>query len=485
MRTEWMSKSGLATAMAITLTCGCYASADAPRARFISHRGESMLAPENTMAAFREAVKRGADGFECDIYLTKDNQIVCLHDGSAKRTTGKDVKPRDATLAELRTLDAGSWKGKKFAGERMPTLSEALALARDNFEIYVEVKCGAEILPRLSQVMAAEPKATPERVVFICFNTNVVTAVRKQLPDYRVYWLAGTGPKKGGKPGPTVEAVIAAAKACRASGIDAQDSVDITPGFVKAVKAAGLSFHIWTVNRARRASELSAMGVETVTSDCGATLAVLTRAKTDGGPLIHWTFDGAATNSGCGGPLFDAALSGSPVYTNGVIGQGLALDGRDDFASAAYPFQEQGTVSLWYRPAAFYNFNTVFDNSANPNLWEMWIGSDGRLKFRMGKDAGEVSCGLGQLGGAGRWYHVAVVWDNVQTNRANLYVNGAARAAASISRWFAPGGTVHVGGGNTGNMKGRGVVDDVRVYGGPLSAAQIRALYEARGAELK
>jgi len=464
-----------------TLAVGGVAWGDASGVRFISHRGESMIAPENTMAAFRMAVNRKADGFECDVYLTKDNEIVCLHDGTAKRTTGKDVKPRDATLAELRALDAGSWKGPQFAGERLPTLAEALTLARDGFEVYVEIKSGPEILPRLSEVMAAEPKATPERVVFICFNTNVVKAVRSQLPAYRTYWLTGTGPKRGGGPGPTAEAIIAAAKACNASGVDAQDSADITPGFVNVMKAAGLSCHIWTVNRARRSAELAAMGVETVTSDCGATLAALARVKPDGVPLIHWTFDGTATNSGSGGALFDAALSGSPVYTNGVFGRGLALDGVDDFASAAYPFQEQGTVSLWYRPAGFYNFNTVFDNISNPNLWEMWIGGDGRLKFRMGKDAGEVSCGLGQLGGPGRWYHVALVWDNVTTNLARLYVNGDVRASGPIPRWFAPGGAFHVGGGNAGNTKGKGAVDDVRVYGTPLSDAQIHALFAGDG----
>ena len=478
-----MMKNAHMGILLVTLAVGGEAWGDVSGVRFISHRGESMSAPENTMAAFRMAVDRKADGFECDIYLTKDNEIVCLHDGTAKRTAGKDVKPRDATLSELRALDAGSWKGKQFAGERMPTLSEALTLARDRFEIYVEIKCGTEIMPRLSEVLAAEPKATPDRVVFICFNTNVVTAVRRQLPDYRVYWLTGTGPKKDGKPGPTAEAVVAAAKACNASGVDAQDSVDITPGFVSAVKAAGLSFHIWTVNRVRRSAELAAMGVETVTSDCGATLATLMRAKPSAGPLIHWTFDGAATNSGCGGPLFDAALSGSPVYTNGASGQGLVLDGVDDFASAAYPFQEQGAVALWYRPAAFYNFNTVFDNIGNPNLWEMWIGGDGRLKFRMGKDAGEVSCGLGQLGGPGRWYHVALVWDHVNTNLASLYVNGTARASGPIARWFAPGGAFHVGGGNAGNTKGRGIVDDVRVYGTTLTAAQVQSLFSSRGSE--
>ena len=249
-----------------------WAHAERPRARFISHRGESMRAPENTMAAFREAVESGADGFECDVYLTRDNQIVCLHDGTAKRTGGLDVKPSQATLAELQALDAGSWKGPQFKGERMPTLDEALALARDGFEIYVEIKCGTEILPRLAEVIAAEPKATPERVLFICFNAEVIAAVRRQFPAYRAYWLTATGPRKDGKPGPTIEQIIAKAKACQASGVDMQDSVAITPDFIRTVKEAGFSAHIWTVNREPRSRALADMGVETITSDCGVAL---------------------------------------------------------------------------------------------------------------------------------------------------------------------------------------------------------------------
>jgi glycerophosphoryl diester phosphodiesterase len=445
---------------------GAFTASAAPRTRFISHRGESMLAPENTLAAFQRAVDDGADGFELDVYLTKDGGLICLHDGTAKRTTGVDLKPCDAALAELRALDAGSWKGPQFKGEKLPTLAEALALARDNFEIYVEIKCGKEILPSLAEVMAAEPKATPERVLFICFNADVIGAVRERFPAYRAYWLAGTGPKKDGTPGPTAAEIIAKAKACNASGVDLSDSADITPECVSAVKAAGLGFHIWTVNRAPRARELAAMGVETVTSDSGAGLrqAVygagndrMTGSRNDGmdvKPTLHLTFDDG--------------------NAEGHSGKGLLLDGEHAAAGARKQLGLRGTVALWFKPEAFYDFNTVFDNDVDPNRWEMWIDKAGTLKFRLAGD--QVSCDLAALGGAGRWYHLAVTWDALDERKVRLYVGGEEKAVSEGWSWAAPGGTFFIGGGNPGNRKGKGVADDVLVYDVPLTAAQVKSL---------
>jgi|GEM_PF-119356 len=453
----------------------------AAETRFVSHRGESLDYPENTMSSFRAAAERGADGCECDIYLTKDNQIIVMHDNTAKRTAGKDVKPRDATLAELRALDAGSWKGPQFRGERLPTLSELLSLAHDKFEIYVEVKCGTEILPRLAEVMAAEPKATPERVLFICFKTNVVAALREKFPAYRTYWLTGTKLNDKKQPVPSAADAVAQAKACHASGIDAQESAALDAAYVRTVKAAGLSFHAWTVDNARKAAELMAMGVDTITSDCGAELKAVLRNKPDGRPLVHWTFDGTVTNDARGGSAFNAAVSGRPIYTKGQNGQALVLDGTNGVVSVAVPLLQHGTIALWYRPTAFYNFNTLFDSVRNPDQWEMWICHSGVLRFRMGSGTGDVSYDLKTLGGPGNWYHLAVVWDNVHTNQARLYVNGEQRACGAIGHWIAPGRRISFGGGNPGNTKGRGALDDVRVYGVPLSDAQVRALYQAHG----
>src|SRR5690625_4265485 len=105
----------------------------------VAHRGASGYAPENTLAALRLARERGADMAEIDVRQTADGALVVLHDASLRRTTDvAEIYPhrrtwnvRDFTLAELRRLDAGSWFGARFAGERIPTLQECLQVLRE------------------------------------------------------------------------------------------------------------------------------------------------------------------------------------------------------------------------------------------------------------------------------------------------------------------------------------------------------------------
>ena len=454
---------------------------DTSAVRLISHRGESLDAPENTMAAFRLAAERKTGGFECDIYRTADDEIAVIHDATTTRTTGTNLTVATSMLAQLRALDAGSWKGAQFAGERIPTLSEALSLAHDGFEIYVEIKCGTEILPRLREVLASTPEATPERVVFIGFSTNVIGALRQQLPAYRAYWLSNLSTNASGGLVPSAASVIATLQATGANGVDVQDHAALDAGYVSAIKTAGASFHVWTVDSAPRVVALAALGVDSITSDCAAVLAAQTAAASSTEPLIHWTFDNTATNSGSVGSICDATLHGSPVYTNGIAGRGLWLDGVDDFASVAYPLTSQGTIALWYKPELFYNYNSVFDNSVGADQWEMWIYSDGRLRARINNtgSTGDITYDnlVSKQNGSNHWYHIAYVWDNTSNKVARLYVNGVEQGAAAIANWVAPGASFYIGGGNSGNTKGKGVVDDVRVYNAALTAAQIQALH--------
>src|SRR5580765_8096399 len=106
----------------------------------IAHRGESHDAPENTLASFGLAWERGDDTVETDIHLTSDGQLIISHDFDTKRITGQMLVIKDEPLAKLKTLDAGSWKDPKWAGEKYPTLDEVLKQMPPGKRIFVEIK---------------------------------------------------------------------------------------------------------------------------------------------------------------------------------------------------------------------------------------------------------------------------------------------------------------------------------------------------------
>lgn len=131
----------------------------APRKLNVAHRGASAYAPEHTLAAYRLALEQGADYVEQDFAVTKDGVLICLHDPTLDRTTNvKELFPdrattvtwegkterawlaNDFTLAEIKTLDAGSWFDPKFAGERIPTFDEAVALVKGQAGLFPELK---------------------------------------------------------------------------------------------------------------------------------------------------------------------------------------------------------------------------------------------------------------------------------------------------------------------------------------------------------
>lgn len=106
----------------------------------ISHRGEHLHHPENTMPAFEEAVRVGADFIEVDVRTTSDGKLVLMHDGQADRTTNGKGDISKMTFDEVRALDAGVRMGPQFAGTRVPTFDEVLDYARGRIRIYVDVK---------------------------------------------------------------------------------------------------------------------------------------------------------------------------------------------------------------------------------------------------------------------------------------------------------------------------------------------------------
>lgn len=106
----------------------------------LAHRGSKGEAPENTLAAFKLAVTQESDGVELDVRLTKDNELIVIHDATIDRTSDGTGKVREMTLEEVQQFDAGSWFDEKFAGEKIPLLSEVLDVLPSHYLINIEVK---------------------------------------------------------------------------------------------------------------------------------------------------------------------------------------------------------------------------------------------------------------------------------------------------------------------------------------------------------
>ena len=251
----------------------------------ISHRGESVDAPENTLPAYKTAVERGF-GFECDVYLSKDGRVFTFHDRDLKRTTAgaNTNKCADVTWAEILKLDVGGWgkwKGSKFSPTRPALLEEVLALARDGRYIYVEVKPGPEIVPYIKKVFAAQKKATPKNTLFISFDKASCKALKQQMPEYKVFWITSSKHwETPGYPPVTAKDVIAAMRETGADGVDCHfDPTVVTKEMVAEVRKAGYEFHVWTVDKLEDTEEAFRRGVQTVTTNCAQAQLKAAEAK--------------------------------------------------------------------------------------------------------------------------------------------------------------------------------------------------------------
>jgi glycerophosphoryl diester phosphodiesterase len=254
----------------VAISALCLLSSAAHGVDVVAHRGASFDAPENTLASERLAWRQQADVVENDIHLTKDGKIIVCHDKTTKRTTGHEGTITAMTQAELRALDAGKWKGPQFAGEKLPTLEEQLALIPAGKRMFVEIKVGPEILPELERVLQ-RAGATPERVTFISFVYESLQEVRKRLPGYRTQYLVGyrkpDAKKTDVKPQPTLDAIIAQAKAAGLTGLDLQSTWPLTAADTAKIRAAGLELHVWTVDDPAVARHWIALGAQSITTN--------------------------------------------------------------------------------------------------------------------------------------------------------------------------------------------------------------------------
>ncbi|MEI7816082.1 MAG: glycerophosphodiester phosphodiesterase [Desulfuromonadales bacterium] len=230
----------------------------------IGHRGASLDAPENTLESFCLAWDQDADGIEADFHLTSDNQIVCIHDETTGRTTGVDLRVADTTLEKLRRLETGIWKGVEWAGVLMPTLDEVLAALPNRKWLFIEIKCGAEIIPRLKFVLQASGQSS-ERIRLLSFSAELIAELKEQLPewsacllcDYRHAIRDNTYP-------PSREDVLETISRSGADGLASANRKPLDRYMVETLHGLGREVHVWTVDYPEEAKQLRALNVNSI-----------------------------------------------------------------------------------------------------------------------------------------------------------------------------------------------------------------------------
>ena len=248
------------------LFCGCdVAGKKVDGVSYIAHRGASFDAPENTMAAIELAWQRDADAVEIDVYLTLDKQIIATHDRNTSRFSPEKLEIAASSAARLRTLDVGSWKSPRFKGEKMPLIEEVFASMPKNKKLFIEIKCGKEIVPHLKQ--AIESSGKERQMVVICFNHDVLRECKKTMPDIPAYWLIGTQrDKQTDKQLDHNPAWLKMAQDHNIDGLSVHYA-GVTADFMTAVKQSSQDLYVWTVNDPSEAVRLIDLGVKGITTD--------------------------------------------------------------------------------------------------------------------------------------------------------------------------------------------------------------------------
>jgi glycerophosphoryl diester phosphodiesterase len=235
-------------------------------AEIVGHRGAAYDAPENTLPSVRLGFEQGADAVEVDVFATTDGCIVAIHDADTERVAGVKLSVAKSTLAQLRELDVGAWKGEKWVGTVIPTLEEVLEAVPEGRRLFVEVKCEKSALPHLERAIAASGKR--ERVVLISFSLPLVEEAKRMMRDVPAYWVYGFSLRERARWGsPTMEGLIRRAKKAGLDGLDLDCEGPITQAFVEKLRAEGMNLYVWTVNDPVRARQLAAMGVTGLTTD--------------------------------------------------------------------------------------------------------------------------------------------------------------------------------------------------------------------------
>ncbi len=219
----------------------------------VAHRGAAGKAPENTLASIRQAIEDKTDWIEIDVQETIDGKVVVIHDSDFMKLAGNRIKVWDATLAQIREIDIGSWFDSSFSQERVPTLKEVLETARGRANVVIELKYyGHDEMLEQRVVDIVENVDMVNETAIMSLKYDAVRKVRALRPDWKIGLLSATAIGDLTR----LDADFLAVATTMASG-----------DFVRRAHKAGKQVFVWTVNDPVSMSRMISLGVDGIITD--------------------------------------------------------------------------------------------------------------------------------------------------------------------------------------------------------------------------
>lgn len=219
----------------------------------VAHRGGASVAPENTLAAARQAIADGFEWIEIDVHESRDGQVMVIHDKDLKRVGKSDLVVWETDAADLQKVDVGSFFNPKFKDERVPTLGELLDVCKDKIGVVIELKQfnhGQRLEERVVEIVRKH--GMEKQVKAMSFDADIVRKLKSIVPDWQIGWV-------------TKEAVADPRRV--AADFLAINHEHATPEVISIAHRRAMPVFVWTVNEPDLAATIAERGADTIITD--------------------------------------------------------------------------------------------------------------------------------------------------------------------------------------------------------------------------
>ena len=253
----------------------------------VAHRGESSLAPENTLDSLALAWKNGAKYVEGDFHMNNEGEILCIHSTrELKSLWNIEKKDKDLTLDDAKKSNLKNHKrwAKKYPNARIPTIEEVFKIIPKDSVLVLEVKTFRDGYVEKVEALRKENNLSYDNILLISFNDKAIAEFKEKYPQYKALWLYSMKKSPNGDIIPTAQEAIEICKKIKADGVDVGNMASsrvpkLTKEYVGQFKKEGLAFWVWTEDDLGSIPFYKELGVDGVTTNKSSKM--LKRLKKD------------------------------------------------------------------------------------------------------------------------------------------------------------------------------------------------------------